>query len=139
MSYATVLDGYHTAFATLDIPVILDYEPSSINAFPTLYSLLEGAEYIGTGGAPGSATVKETRYSILHRLLFRWQDNERAEQELIPFVDSLPAAVHADRRLGGAITNGMAHISNAEAVYVDIGGVRYRALDFHSVTLDKSL
>jgi hypothetical protein len=74
----------------------------------------------------------------LHRLIFRWQDNERAEQELIPYVDSLPAAIHADRYLGGVLHSGEASIESVEGVFVTIGGVLYRALDFHATVLEKT-
>lgn len=131
-TYEQVLDGLHTRFATLGtIKRLLKYEPTSIAAFPTLYSLLDNADY-------GEANqVKYTRYSILHRLVFRWQDNEQAELELMPYIDSLPATVAASRHLDGALNKGDAKIARCQGTFVTIGGALFRCLDFYSDVLSK--
>ena len=132
LSYANIIDGLNERFATVTgIVRILDYEPTSIQAFPTLYSLLDRVEYLPAG------QVTATRYRVLHRLCLRWQDNERAEQELIPFVDSLAAAIRADPHLGGRITRGMATAVEAQGTFVVIGGALLRCLDLYTETLVK--
>lgn len=132
-SYTTIVAGLHERFATITgIAVILDYEPKTIHATPTLYTLLDSFNPEQRG------QIKLRRYRILHRLVFKWLDNEQAEQELMPFVDSVPASVRADPHLGGRITSGVAVIEEGFAVFVVIGGTMYRALDFYSSVLDKS-
>jgi len=132
MSYSTVLAGLHERFATVtSIQAILDYVPTSIQDTPTLYSLLDNVTISRSG------QVKATKYRILHRLVVRWQDNEGAELEIIPYVDSIPAAVDADNHLGGRLTSGYAVIDEIEAVWVEISNVTYRALDFYSTVVEK--
>jgi hypothetical protein len=124
VSYSTVLAALHTRLATVaGIAVLLDYEPMSLQELPALYSLLDSVER-SYGG-----TVVTIHYRVLHRLCFRWQDEEQAEQELIPFVNSVPAALDEHNMRGGDVT-----VPNVEAVFVTIGGVLYRALDFYSET-----
>lgn len=133
MAYLDIVTGLHTRFAAAGgITKLLAYEPTAIHEPPVLYSLLDRVTYEHAG------QVKATRYRILHRLCFRWQDYEQAELELMPFVDAIPASVRADPRLGGALGRGLATISEAQGVFVKIGGATYRALDFYSDVLDKS-
>ena len=132
MSYATVLAGLKLRFATVPgIKTILDYEPTSIQDAPLLYMLFDNAPRTQTG----QMTVMP--YRVLCRLCIRWQDNEYAEQELIPFVNSLPAAIDQDATLGGRITSGMARVTNIQGVFVTIGNTLYRALDVTVEATDK--
>lgn len=128
MSWATLLAGLDERFATVaGIAAILDYEPTSVQATPLFYSLFEGYELTGEAG------TKSRRYRGVHYLLVDWQEAEQAELELIPFVDAIPAAVEADPQLGGRIPNGFAEISSGEGVWVEIAGIKYRGIEFHSV------
>lgn len=132
MSYETALAGLHECFRRVPrIQAILDYEPTSIQAWPTLYSLFDGAEFARRG------QVKSTTYRTLHRLVFLWQDNERAEEEMIPYIDLIPAVVAADPHLSGALASGLATIDSVNAVWVTIAGVQCRALDFYSTVVEK--
>jgi hypothetical protein len=127
MSYATVLTGLHVRFATVTgIANILKYVPTSIGDLPTLYSVIERVEITRSG------QVRATHYRIMHRMLFRWQDYEQAEIEILPFVDSIPLCVEADPHLGGVIVSGFAEINEMTAGWVDIAGNTYRTLDFIS-------
>lgn len=147
MSYADIVTGLHerfTAVSGLNGKPILDYEPTSIQDFPTLYTLLDEFDRGADGGRAAAGQVVMMRYRILHRLCFRWQDNQQAEQELIPFVNSVPAAVDADPQLGNRLRGngagyigGMARIAECKATFVSIGGVVYRALDFYSDVYEK--
>jgi hypothetical protein len=131
-TYAQIIEGLHERFATVaGIAQILAYEPPSIDAFPTLYSLLDGVQYSNAG------QVDPTRYSILHRLVFQWVEQKQAELELMPFVASIPAAVHADKYLGGRLNKGNAIIERCQGTFVTIGGVLFRCLDFYSNVLSK--
>ena len=132
MSYATVLAGLHERLATVDGPVdVLDYAPTAIHDTPLIWSLLDNLEIRRNG------QVKTKRYRILHRLVVRWQDNEQAEQEIIPYVDSIPAAVEADPHLGGRLTSGYAEITECQAGWITVAGVEYRNLDFYATVIEK--
>jgi hypothetical protein len=127
MSYATVLTGLHVRFATVaGIANILKYEPTSVGDLPTLYSLIQSVAVTYKG------QLRATHYRILHRMLFRWQDVEQAELEILPFVDSIPLSVDADKQLGGVILDGMAFINEMSAGWVEIANTTYRTLDFIS-------
>lgn len=132
MSYATVLAGLHARFATVSgIAAMLTYEPATVQVSPLLYSVLDSVEITRAG------QVRAYRYRILHRLLVPWQNNPQAELLLIPYVNSIPAAVDADPHLGTALTNGIAEIVSIDALYVTFAGVTHRALDFYSSVLEK--
>ena len=141
MSYATVLAGMTERLETLTgLKAVLDYVPTSIQTTPIAYSLLESVDIRQSG----QGLTRETH--ILHRIVFAWQNNEGAELELIPYVDSVPAAVRADPQLGGRLaTNlaepnkmgGYAQIVQVEGGWVTIGGTEYRVLDCHSLIIEK--
>jgi hypothetical protein len=130
MSYSAVVAGMNVRFATISGLTVLDYEPTTIEP-PTIYTLLDSVTYDHRG------QLKQTTYRMLHRLCLRWQDNERAEEELMPYVDSIPAAVKADPHLAGTLNMGLASIVEAQAVFVRIGNTTYRCLDFYSSVLVK--
>jgi hypothetical protein len=126
MSYQAIVTGIHDAIEAAHPELAcLPYEPTHIDP-PMLYSLLDRVDYAGTG------QIKSSRYRILHRLCFLWQDNEQAEAQLMPYVDSIPLAIRNDAHLGGAITSGLATISEVIGTFVNISGTLYRCLDFYS-------
>jgi hypothetical protein len=132
MSYQAILTGLQTQLKTVvGIRAVLDYVPTSVQTAPLIYSVLDSAEIVRSG------QVRAVRYRILHRLCVRWQDNERAEWEIIPLVDAIPAAIEADPHLGGVLTAGYAEINEIEAAWVTIGGIEYRVLDFYSTVIEK--
>jgi hypothetical protein len=134
MSYRAVLTGLHTVFEGVSppIPVLLRYEPTAIHQTPTLYSLLD------TVNRQRQGQIRAATYRVLNRLVFRWQDNEQAEEELIPYVDAIANAIDSDAHLSGALDSGLATVNDMEAVFVSIGGVIYRALDIYVDVLEKT-
>ncbi|HEU5013954.1 MAG TPA: hypothetical protein VFT66_15645 [Roseiflexaceae bacterium] len=140
MSYADVIAGLHERFATVPgIKAILAYEPPSIQVFPTLYSMpTSGTRNGATGGNPQGQVVSMD-YETVHRLVFRWQDQKTAFSELWPFINSLPAAVDQDPRLGGRIANGYARMLRYETTFVTIGGVEYLCLEWYSSVPEKGV
>lgn len=133
-TYQDILSGLHERFAmiaTLDPNRILDYEPGAADSQPLLYSLFD--RYDVTQGAQ----LDKHTFRILHRVVVTWQDNQGAELLLMPFLASVPAAIHADMRLGGRLTEGYARIVEATGVFVVIGGVLCRGYDFVSESFFK--
>jgi hypothetical protein len=131
MSYATILAGLTERFETIAGLTVLDYEPTSVQTTPLLYSLIESATY-NVGGQ-----VKARHYRILHRLLLPWQDVEQAEVDVMPWVNAIPDAVYADRSLDGRLQRGTTEIVEMQAGWATVGNITYRALDFYSDTLEK--
>lgn len=134
MGYRDIVDGLHVRFRTvegLEQAPLLRYEPTSIQSTPTLYTLLDRVDRSVAG------QVQTANYRILNRIVFQWVDNERAEEELMPYVDSVPLAVEADPQLGGVISSGIARAPEVVAVFVSIGGTLYRALDCYVEVTDK--
>ncbi len=143
MSYALVVAGLIerfengvTGLAQYDdagnLANILDYEPTALHTTPTLYLLLDNFDRTQHG------QVTAMRYRILCRLCVKWQDNQFAEQELIPFVNSLAAAVDVDPYLGGRVAGGGSSVADGTGTFVNIGGVLYRALDVFVEVVDKA-
>jgi len=134
MSYQTVLDGLQEALKTLPgLVVVLQYEPPAFDDTPFMYLLFDRSVDATVGQVLG------TRYTVTMRLVTLWQDNEEAEKDIIPYIDSVPAAIHADRTLGGRLTSGLARVTGSEGGFVDVGAVRYRVVDFVADVLDKTV
>lgn len=110
---------------------ILDYEPTALHTTPTLYMILDSAERTQHG------QVTAMRERIRARLCIKWQDNEFAEEELMAFINSIPAAIDADPQLGGRIPRGVAEVDELLGEYVSIGGVLYRVMNYFIDVVDK--
>jgi hypothetical protein len=142
VSYSDVIAGLHERFLTIpglaqynddgELVTILDYEPTAIHVAPLIYTLLDRFERKRDG------QITTMRYRILNRLVIQWQDQERAEQQLKPFVHTIPASVDTDPTLGGRITMGLAHISDAESGFAIIAGTKYRVLDCYATATTKA-
>ena len=132
MSYSTVLTALHTAFATVSgIQVILKYEPRAVQETPLMYSMLDSVDVLNE---ELYVTTPDYKYRVMHRLLFKWQENEQSELELIPYVNSIPEAVFASTTLnGGALKS---YVTNIDAGWVDVANVQYRSLDFFTETTE---
>lgn len=132
MSYKIVLAGLTERFKTVSgIANVLDYTPTALHDVPTLFSMPDE----GTVTYSGQVVVR--KYKTSHYLCFRWQDAEQATREMVPFIDSIPAAVAADPHLGGRLKSGYAEIDEWEVTFVTIGGADYIALRFYSTVIEK--
>lgn len=127
-SYEDVVAGLHGRFQTITAFAAdpLDYEPNSLHTTPIMYSILDEE----TVTAQGQMIIKT--YITLHRVCVARQDNERAEQLLRQFVDSVPDAIEQSPDLGGLLTSGIAEISRGRAGYARINQTVYRTIDFTS-------
>lgn len=140
-TYQLIVSGLHTRFATVSgIAQILDYEPLTVHEPPILYSLFDRLENTFDDGGvtfarPFARKLIAQKYRVLHRLVLRWVDVAQSEMELQPFVDALTAAVEADTTLGGVTQRDLAHIVEAQGVFVTIGGNVFRCLDCYSETI----
>lgn len=134
MSYVAISAALHTVLAAVSgIATVIEYEPKSIQAYPTIYSLLDSFECVDRAGSP----VKRTHYRTQHRLCLRWQDPAAAETDVRVYTDAIIAAIDADPRLGGALTNGIAVITGGDTGWQTIGGTECRVVDFYTDVLEK--
>lgn len=129
MSYRTMLDEVHRIFEGLPGVRVVIGEPKAVTNPPLLYSRLEGFTREDEG-----TTVRIT-YRTLHRLCLLAVDLQAAEEVVIAAVNVLPAALCALPRRGVAHAGDM-QITRGEAGFADIGGVRYRVVDFYSEVVE---
>jgi len=127
MSYQTMIEGLKERMETVDGAAdVLDYEPQTIGPTPCIYLRFEGYSRRQAG------QVTTMHYRVLARAVFLWQDNQKSEHELIPFVNSIAAAIDADPEMGGRVTRGSVQVDpdqSARGGWVPIGDILYRVLD----------
>lgn len=133
-TYADIVAALVTRFKTVTAlnkentkskPVgVLDYEPQTIQKAPVLYGVLTSFDRNQTG------QVTNMIYIMTWRLCIQWQDNQQAERALMPFINLIPAALDADRTLGGVQGMGEARIESATAGYVGIANTLHRIVDY---------
>ncbi len=130
MSYATILAAIHERLETVGgIEAILVGEPATVQVSSLIYSMLRSFTRESQG-----TTVKIT-YRTRHRLCIRYENPPKAEEALIGFVNTIPAAICAPRKWG-RIPGGDMTITLGEAGFVTIGGIEYRSLDFTSEVIE---
>lgn len=138
MSALTVYQGLEAVFRGVEsLRTVLLGEPSGDMDLPGLYTALEGFDR-PLAGQPPADNLTGMDYRFVHRLVIRWVDFQQAEMQLLTFVNAIPAAVDADPRLGGRLTKGIARIQAGDAGFANIGGTKYRVLDFTSTVLEKA-
>lgn len=149
MSYERIISGLMTNLSTvsgLSREQVFDYEPTAINPQskrPVCYILFDDMTR-GDGAKPSVGQVVKVSYSILVRVCFLWLDNEQAEKEILPFLNSIPACIDHDPRLATMLNGdnagylgGLAFIGSSQGVFVTIGKTQYRAIDFQLTAHEK--
>lgn len=137
MSALTVWQGLEERFRTVSgLQNIILGESTALHELPCLYTVLESFERT-MASLPPADNLTAMHYHFTHRLVIRWQDYQQAEMQLLSFINAIPAAVDADATLGGRITRGNVRITDGVAGFVDIGGVKYRIVDFATDALEK--
>lgn len=130
--YEAITLGLHERFATVpELRVILDFEPTTAQDSPLLFSLLDGFEADTVG------TVTSTIWRTSHMLCIRWQEPEEAERMLRRLAVSLQRVIRQQPRLQGRV-RGVADIVSGDAGFTTIGGEEYRSLELISEVLVKS-
>lgn len=107
-------------------------EPTGDIATPSIWTAFEHFDRTTSG------QVTAMPLTFVHRLMILWQDFERAEMQLLTYVNAIPASVDANPDLSGRIERGLSRITVGDAGFITIGNVKYRVLDFTSVTMDKA-
>jgi hypothetical protein len=129
---AAILDSISAVYRQAHgLTAAITYEPRAVQAPPLVYSLLDSFTRTET------AAQSETRYRILSRVVIQWRDTETAEQALMEYADTLPALIAADPQLGGLISRGRAHVTDAITGFLLIDGTECRVLDLFVEVMDK--
>lgn len=126
MSYTDIVSAVVAKLEGLSgVKRVLDYAPASVHEFPIIYVLFDSMSLTRRG------PVIEKLYKLSVNLVVRYQDNERAEEEIMPYIDAIPALFLADPHLSGTLVAGEARI--AEVVSGDlvrIGSADFRLIQF---------
>lgn len=135
MSYATIAAALKTAYETILTPLgvrqVLDYEPSSVQVYPTVYLLFDSSKV----AVAGQRSTR--RWRVVARLVVARQDVRQDEPTIAGLVDGMIIAVEADPALGGAVASGLASVAEQRGIFVEIGGVVYRAIDTYIEIVEK--
>ena len=125
MSYTTIIAAVDVVNAAITgIRSHYTYEPMT-PATPCLYAIL--------GSIPEMNQyphMEEIKYDILLRLLLRYTNVEKAEDDAITFIDRIITAYRSAVQLDGTLTNGNARLIGGRAGYVAVGSVIYRLIEF---------
>lgn len=133
MSALTCYQGLEERFRTVSgLHSVVLGEPTGDLDLPGLYTA-----YIGFNRSQlGQITAMDHRF--MHRLIIRWQDNAQAEMQLLTLLNAIPASVEADAQLGGRVPLGLARITDGDAGFATIGGVKYRVVDYTALVTEKA-
>lgn len=136
MTYLAAMPGITARLQSIaGVGLVVAGEPSQVDAVPLIYYLFDRAETI----APG--TLGGMQYVVMIRVLVPWKDNATSEQDIAPFVNSIPNAFdpktkdgagHSFAKLGGLVDAAwISAISSGErGGFWTIKGVPYRSIDF---------
>jgi hypothetical protein len=111
VSYVTAIAGVQERLRTVSgLAYVINGEPTSVQAAPMAYTLFDSVVPIKSNQVQGA------RYRVLMRVAVQFQDNQAAEDQLAPFVDSVPAAFAAS----GVDENGNSYASLGGRVNVAV-------------------
>jgi hypothetical protein len=134
MSALTCYQGLEERFRTVTgLRSVVLGEPTGDLDLPGLYTA-----YIGFDRTLGRDQMTVMEHRFMHRLIIRWQDNAQAEMQLLTLLNAIPASVELDIQLGGRLLQGIARITDGDAGFVTIGGVKYRCVDYTTLVTEKA-
>ena len=123
MSYKNIIESVLKINKEVDgIRAVYDYEPMTPTT-PCLYTILEAIPEMNQ-----LPNQEEIVYHISMRLVLRYTDAEKAEQDLNKFVDEIIETYRSKVKLDGALSNGSAQLTGGRAGYIRVGIIAYRAV-----------
>lgn len=133
MSAVNARAGLIARLHTIDGLTVITHEPFSVVARPAVIVTLIGGRF-----QPGGQ-VRDKLWRFAVRVVVALQDAALAEDELVPFADSITAALLADRSLGNmvSIVPGWEISSEGPDGYYTVNEVTYRSLVFRFDVTDK--
>lgn len=132
--YTDVVAGLLGALRTLPtLKKVQNGAPSSAQNMPLAYIEFDTLERSTAG------QLTSNKYRVLVTVVVPFQDNILAEDQIAPFVNSVPAAIDADATLDGRVH--LARVPTAQSGrtvgYLEIAGVLCRAVSFTVDVLEK--
>jgi hypothetical protein len=123
-----------TLKTTPGVRTVVQGEPSSVQAWPLVYTVFDGM----TRTQQGQLTINS--YRVMARLCVPIQENVQAEAVLAPFVNSIPATIDANATLGGAvnIASVTEAVSGEGGGYHTVASSPYRTITYTVVLVEKS-
>lgn len=134
MSYVTAIAALRTRLATVSgIKVVVNGLPSSAHNLPLIF--LEADN--GTHRVEHQVAVNV--YRVTATVCVNWQGNHLAEDELAPYINSVPVALETDPTLGGVVNgaNAMEWRASGPDGYPVIADVKCRAVVWTIQVVDK--
>lgn len=137
MSATTVWLGLEAAYRTIPgLGSVELGEPSGEMALPCLYTVYGSFER-PLRNSPPARNQTGMKHILGTRLVIQWVDFQAAERQLFTLVDLIPATIDADPHLGGRLNAGAAYCADGISGHAEIGGVKYRVVDYAISVLEK--
>jgi hypothetical protein len=131
MTYAGAIAGIKTAIAGVTgIKKVINGLPTSPQNLPLCY--LEASS--GERSQAGQLTAN--KYRVIATVCVPWQDNTLAEDQIAPFINTVPAAIDANPALSGAVN--LAKVTEWRTDVRAIAETQCRVIDFTIEVLDKA-
>ena len=133
MSAINARQGLIECISTITSLHVLDAEPFSLQERPAAIVSLIGGTFLPSGGV----RARVWRFAV--RICVALQDPVEAEEELVPYADSVGAAIQADMTLGdrASVLRGMELSSEGGDGYYTVNDVTYRSMVFRLDVMDK--
>lgn len=125
MGYTTIIERVNKINGEIQgIRRTYDYEPMTPTT-PCLYTMLSSVPTLDQ--LPNQQRIV---YDIGMRLLVRYSDIEKAEEQITLFIDRVIERYRTAVKLDGLLAVGSARIIGIRAFYIYVGTVIYRAVEF---------
>lgn len=137
MSAVTIWQALESVLRDIDgIRHVQLGEPTTIETTPMLIVVYAGHAHPMRNSPPARNLVGFGHQFVI-RLALDTGDNGQAEMQLLTLVDQIPLALDAAGHLNGALSRGIAAISDAATGYADYSKKRYRIADFTATIKEK--
>lgn len=130
MTYALAIAAIKTTVGTVPgIKRVVNGFPLAAQNLPLCY--LEAS----SGARNNVGQLVSNHYQVLAVVCVIWQDSMFAEDQIAPFINTLPAAIDANPTLGGAVS--LVQVISWRTDVRAIADVQVRAVEFTIDVLDK--
>jgi len=130
MSYAAAIVSLKTTLAAVSgIRKVVTGYPTSVQAWPLIY--MEAAEGERVPNPPNGQVIKN-HYRVTATLCVPFQDNAIAEDQIAPYIDSIPLAVRTWSEIAREVAYCISWRTDVRAIGGSQGeaATTYRVVDF---------
>lgn len=134
-TYAQIMQGLNDAIRrATGIELVLDYEPTTVQVTPMVYSQFDGVSFDLDDGSDINVPTYRTQHSLV--MVWHPESAEQIEAQLREYVVSVPATIEDDTSLGRRLANGRARIIDVKPYWAKVGDIEYLITDFISEAWD---